>query len=858
MSAYLSPVFGAGAQFFDNSGRVLSGGKIYTYIAGTTTPAATYIDSSQGVVNSNPIILDSSGRAPQEVWLAGSSSYKFVVTDSTGVQVGSTYDNISGVNDATYPTQTVSEWLTGSSPTYTGATTFTVAGDQTATYAVGRRVKCSVTAGLAYGTISNSSFGAGVTTVTVVNDSTTLDSGLSIVQYGIISPSPGSLPSTVLSSSTVQNQTVTSFTSTGTSTAFVLTPSPAISAYAAGQEFDVVFHTTSGATPTININALGAISLYKKKYDGSYELCGTGDVVANWRSKVVLLTASTALIRETIPAVTGTGSYVLATSPTLSALTLGTPLPVSSGGLGAATLTANYAMLGNGTSTPQLIAPGASGNILTSDGTTWGSALPPTGTLPTQTGNNGKFLTTDGSNASWATISATPAISALTAAGAANTIASGDYAQEWDWRLTTAAKTAFAIGETAASTGGSGAQYLLTVATAAASTANPFNVATRGVDTISVSRTGAVTITALNGTTGGGTTGSGITLTGGTGAASNNGGAITITGGTGGATSSLGGGITITSGAGVNGAGGAVTISSGGGTGSGQVQIYSSTPAAGSSGAVSVSSLASPAVTGNVTISVGNPSGSAVAGILTLTGGSSRAAQSGNSGGVVITGGAAGAVASIAGGPVVITGGAGSTTTTGGTGGAVTISGGTAVLAATGGAVSLVGGFAGAGTGVGGLAEVVGGYGNSTGGAGAAKLTGGAGWTGGNGGAAIITGGAAATSGNGGAVTITAGARAGTGAGASVSISATNGITTGAGGSVNITAGNGASAVGGDIVLTAGTGSTQGVINFVNLNVANGAVATTLTSVGPTGAATTVQGWLAVKVGGTARYIPFW
>ena len=48
-------------------------------------------------------------------------------------------------------------------------------------------------------------------------------------------------------------------------------------------------------------------------------------------------------------------------------------LPIANGGTGAATLTANYALLGNGTSALQMIAPGASGNILTSDGTTWAS-----------------------------------------------------------------------------------------------------------------------------------------------------------------------------------------------------------------------------------------------------------------------------------------------------------------------------------------------------------------------------------------------------------------------------------------------------------------------------------------------------
>jgi hypothetical protein len=40
MTVNLSLFAGAGAQFFDNSGTILSGGLVYTYTAGTTTPQA--------------------------------------------------------------------------------------------------------------------------------------------------------------------------------------------------------------------------------------------------------------------------------------------------------------------------------------------------------------------------------------------------------------------------------------------------------------------------------------------------------------------------------------------------------------------------------------------------------------------------------------------------------------------------------------------------------------------------------------------------------------------------------------------------------------------------------------------------
>jgi hypothetical protein len=43
-------------RFFDSNGDPLVGGKLYSYIAGTATPAATYIDSSGSTPNTNPII----------------------------------------------------------------------------------------------------------------------------------------------------------------------------------------------------------------------------------------------------------------------------------------------------------------------------------------------------------------------------------------------------------------------------------------------------------------------------------------------------------------------------------------------------------------------------------------------------------------------------------------------------------------------------------------------------------------------------------------------------------------------------------------------------------------------------------
>jgi hypothetical protein len=60
---------------------------------------------------------------------------------------------------------------------------------------------------------------------------------------------------------------------------------------------------------------------------------------------------------------------------------LDTPLAVNSGGTGKNTLALNNVLLGNGTAAVKEVAPGASGNLLTSDGTTWLSSAPPSAGL---------------------------------------------------------------------------------------------------------------------------------------------------------------------------------------------------------------------------------------------------------------------------------------------------------------------------------------------------------------------------------------------------------------------------------------------------------------------------------------------
>ena len=95
MSVNLSPI-GNGFQFFTTNGIPLAGGYLYTYLAGSSTPTATYTTSAGTTTNTNPIQLGTDGRPPQEIWLTYGTNYKFVLADSTNAVI-QTYDNLYGI-----------------------------------------------------------------------------------------------------------------------------------------------------------------------------------------------------------------------------------------------------------------------------------------------------------------------------------------------------------------------------------------------------------------------------------------------------------------------------------------------------------------------------------------------------------------------------------------------------------------------------------------------------------------------------------------------------------------------------------------------------------------------------------------
>lgn len=196
MAVLLSPLFNNDGSQIDANGVPRSGAKLFTYVSGSSTKVTVFRDAAGSVAHTNPIILDANGLPPAPIFLTTGASVKFVLAPASDTDPPAsailTIDNISPINDVAGVAGT--EWIaSGLTPTYISATSFSVAGDQTSIVHVGRRLKLTVTAGTVYATIIRSVY-TSLTTLTILVDSGSLDSGLSAFFYGIASADNTSLP----------------------------------------------------------------------------------------------------------------------------------------------------------------------------------------------------------------------------------------------------------------------------------------------------------------------------------------------------------------------------------------------------------------------------------------------------------------------------------------------------------------------------------------------------------------------------------------------------------------------------------------------------------------------------------------
>jgi len=380
-----------GTQYFDSNGNPLSGGKIYFYNSGTTTAKDTFTTAGYTVANTNPVILSAGGRQPN-IFFNGSA--KAILADSNGVQIESrdpvgdtattafaawsateiysSGDIVTG-SDGSYYSSLQSNNINNNpvtpSPTYWAVLNIFSAWSATTTYSQyqiatgsnGNIYYSLAGSNLNHNPVSDTSNtywigsvrGPGVavtdriatfngTTGNLIKDSGTLITGLATsgANSNITSLSGLTTPLSIAQGGTNSTATATNGgIGYGTGTAH---------AYTAAGTLGQVLTSAGAGTPTWSAAAAGSVTS----------------------------------VAATVPSLLSISGSPITSSGTLAFTYSGTALPVANGGTGATTLTANNVVLGNGTSAVSFVAPSTSGNILTSNGTTWSSTAPAAPIVP--------------------------------------------------------------------------------------------------------------------------------------------------------------------------------------------------------------------------------------------------------------------------------------------------------------------------------------------------------------------------------------------------------------------------------------------------------------------------------------------
>lgn len=197
-TVYLAPDPIQSTQLVPGGNTPASAAQMFFYVAGSSTKTTVYKDSGGGVAWTNPIVLDSGGNLPSNgsVWIATGVTVDVVLAPSNDTDPPAspywTKEDISGINDVS---ASLSEWVSGPSPTFVSGTQFVLQGDQTANFKGQKRIRTTNTGGTIYSTITQSIASVGSTTVNVRSDSGALDSGLSATFYSLLDSQNASINS---------------------------------------------------------------------------------------------------------------------------------------------------------------------------------------------------------------------------------------------------------------------------------------------------------------------------------------------------------------------------------------------------------------------------------------------------------------------------------------------------------------------------------------------------------------------------------------------------------------------------------------------------------------------------------------
>lgn len=342
------------------NGTPASGAKLNTYLSGTTTPASVYTDVALTTPHANPVVADSLGVFPV-IYLA-QVSYRFEVTTSTGVVIYPAQDNISAAG-ATLPS------------------TVTVQGVAGETLVAGNVVwlsdgSGSTTAGRWYKTDSTNTY------------SSTLPAIIGIAGAAIATAATGSI---------YVNGQVTGLTGLTAGTSYYVSATPGGLTSSAPANSRLVGVADSTTSLVLRANILNIPIPVTQGGTGLTTLTANSLMAGNGTSTPAFIAPSTSgnLLASN-------GTAWASTTPLIPAI----PVTVPQGGTGLTTLTANNVILGNGTATPSFVAPSTSGNLLSSNGTTWVSTAP-TAAVPQALGvAEGRLTLTSGTPVTTADVSA--------------------------------------------------------------------------------------------------------------------------------------------------------------------------------------------------------------------------------------------------------------------------------------------------------------------------------------------------------------------------------------------------------------------------------------------------------------------